>query len=274
MSQSRDKGKWREEEATIEIVKQVFTNPLLQNCLLIDLLGGEPLLVKDLEEIVSFLSQRGHMTNMVTNGILLKKRIRGLKEAGITRINISLYEENKKHMESDLQSINEVFRVHTSMVLQRSLIAANAEEIISRAHFVRDAGARSLRFFIYRPVGASNIPEEVISDVDLEYRDFQTRLNELLPGFCIWPAPIKRGTIEKRCAQLWQRVDVDMKGRVFICCGSDNMLEGENSNLFEAEPSALFDHPTWKELRGNLMDPTLAPPELCKDCNLLGDPGW
>jgi organic radical activating enzyme len=271
---SEGRKQWREEEATLEIVQKIFLSPLYQNCLLIDLLGGEPLLVKDLEKIVSFLSGRGHLINMVTNGILLRKRLPELKKAGISRINISLYDESRKYIEADLKAINEIFPVHTSMVLQRSMVENGDEDIISWAHFVRDAGSKSLRFFVYRPVGASNKPEEVISGVDLDYQNLQQKLEQLMPGFCVWPAPIKRGAIEKRCSQLWQRIDVDMKGRVFICCGTDEMLQGENSNLFEAEPAALFNHPIWQALRGNLIDPTLDPPDLCKDCNLLGDPGW
>src|SRR5271157_4612974 len=36
---------WRESEATLEKIQRIFANPLFGNCLLVDLSGGEPLLV-------------------------------------------------------------------------------------------------------------------------------------------------------------------------------------------------------------------------------------
>ena len=64
-----------ETEATVEKVQRIFANPIFSNCLLVDLEGGEPLLVKELGGIVSFLSKRGHLVNTSTNGLLLAGRI-------------------------------------------------------------------------------------------------------------------------------------------------------------------------------------------------------
>src|SRR5262245_10852934 len=54
---------WRRGEATLEKIARIFANPLFARCLLVDLLGGEPLLVSDLEEIVAYLVKRGHIVN-------------------------------------------------------------------------------------------------------------------------------------------------------------------------------------------------------------------
>lgn len=54
--------------------------------------GGEPLLRKDLEEIISRV--RKHIPgdiSLTTNGFFLKDRAAGLKKAGLNRINISLH---------------------------------------------------------------------------------------------------------------------------------------------------------------------------------------
>ena len=81
-------------EMTLDIIKRAFTHPILKNAVLVDLLGGEPLLCNDFIEIVAFLSSCGHLTNTSTNGLLLADKIADLKKAGITRINVSIYPEN------------------------------------------------------------------------------------------------------------------------------------------------------------------------------------
>lgn len=56
----------------------------------IKLTGGEPLLRKDITEIVSRVATHAEEVSLVTNGVLLKRYARELKKAGLTRINISL----------------------------------------------------------------------------------------------------------------------------------------------------------------------------------------
>ncbi|AFV24539.1 molybdenum cofactor biosynthesis protein A [Methanolobus psychrophilus R15] len=51
--------------------------------------GGEPLIRKDLEEILSALPPLKDVS-LTTNGTLLKGRARSLKEAGLNRVNVSL----------------------------------------------------------------------------------------------------------------------------------------------------------------------------------------
>lgn len=53
--------------------------------------GGEPLLRKDLEEIISFISGRNRITSLVSNGALLTQaRIDALAEAGLCFLTVSL----------------------------------------------------------------------------------------------------------------------------------------------------------------------------------------
>jgi hypothetical protein len=267
---------WRDSEATVEKIKRIFANPLFSKCLLVDLLGGEPLLVDELEDIVAYLAQRGHMVNFATNGLLLAGRIEGLKRAGIARINISLYDTNQAVLDRDLPGINRIFPVHTSRVLLRSELESNQEEIFARALAVQGAGCRSLRFYIYRPMGAVPNPGEIIDEDLPAYVEFRKRAEAALPGFCLWPAAIgkmQKGNL-KRCPQLWQRISCDVSGTMGICCGTDQMLKGPHGNLFDGQPDDVWNHPTLVKMREQLKDPGREPPDICKTCNLLGDPGW
>ena len=240
-----------------------------------DLLGGEPLLVKDLEDIVRFLSRRGHITNTSTNGLLLADRIAGLKKAGISRINVSLYEANRALLERDLARANKVFPVHNSFVLLRSMIEKEPEKIVETARFVRDAGSLSLRFWMYRPMGIDPRPAEITKESNPAYLDLKRRIEAVAPGFCLWPEPVHTGKPRKRCPQLWQRVNCrDAHGTMGICCGTERPLAGPGSCLFDADPDTVFNHPTLVEMREKLLDPDCEPPEVCRSCNLLEDPGW
>lgn len=265
---------WAESEASFEKIQRIFANPLFGNCLMVDLLGGEPLLVKDLDRIIAFLRQRGHIINISTNGLLLLERIADLKRAGISRINVSLYDANRLVLERDLAKINRVFPVHTSLVLLRSQIEKQPDKLFETARFVHDLGCLSLRFFLYRPMGIKPQLEEIITDTHPAYLEFRKRLEDALPGFCFWPAALQTKTVKKLCPQLWQRIECDASGNMSICCGTDMRLRGVNSNLFDDGPDIVFNHPTLVKMRKQLLDPKLEPPEVCKTCNLLGDFGW
>lgn len=70
-----------------------FTKVAVENGITkVRLTGGEPLVRKDIIELVSMLSQIGGLEDisMTTNGILLTKFAANLKKAGLNRINISL----------------------------------------------------------------------------------------------------------------------------------------------------------------------------------------
>lgn len=267
---------WRDSEATLEKVQRIFTNPLFSNSLGVDLLGGEPMLCKELIPIITWLSKRGHLVNMNTNGLRLDQHISDLKKAGISRISISLYDENQKYLEQNLSNINKIFPVHTSIVLERKAVENGQDKILEKAKFMRDAGCRSLNVMIYRPQGLNPNPNEIINETLPAYVEFKRRMDEKLPGFCLWPAAIQTGKIKKRCPQVWQRISTTMKGNMEICCGTEEILKGPNSNLFECEdsPDILFNHPTLVSLRKQLLDDAAAPPDICKNCNLIGDPGW
>jgi len=267
-------GRLLENDANLEKVQRIFTNPLFANCLLVELQGGEPLLVEDLDRIVAYLTRRGHITNIITNGLLLADRIADLKNAGVSRIEVSLYNENQTVMKRDLAKINRTFPVNTSIMLLRSMVEKMPDKLLETARFVHDTGCRGLHFLMYRPIGLNPKPEEVIRNTDPAYLEFRRRAEDVLPGFCSWHSTVNSGTVKKLCPQLWQRIMCDMLGNVVICCGIGETLKGPNSNLFKTEPNILLNHPMLVNMRKQLIDPKCDSPDICKICNLLDDPGW
>ena len=71
-------------EELINIIDQVYES----GCRWINILGGEPLLRNDIEELIDYMKQKGMLVEMTTNGYFIKKRISALKK--IDHLAISL----------------------------------------------------------------------------------------------------------------------------------------------------------------------------------------
>ena len=72
-------------------------NPLFKKVLGVDLIGGEPLLNKEIFSIIKYLSKNNYFTNINTNGLRLTDCISELKKSGLSRISISLYDDKEDY---------------------------------------------------------------------------------------------------------------------------------------------------------------------------------
>lgn len=134
----------------------------------IRLTGGEPLMRKDLPYLVDQLSKIDGLSDigMTTNGVLLPKHARSLKEAGLKRVNISLDTLNDelfgkingrgvstKPVLAGVESALEAgIGVKINMVVKKGL---NDQEIVPMAKFCKEKGLQ-LRFIEYMDVGSTN----------------------------------------------------------------------------------------------------------------------
>jgi GTP 3',8-cyclase len=134
----------------------------------IRLTGGEPLLRKDLPYLVEMLSKIENLKDigLTTNGVLLPKHAKALKDAGLKRVNVSLDslkdelfgEINGRNVgvEPVLKGIRAAqdagLGVKINMVVKKGL---NDSEIIPMAQFCKDNGLQ-LRYIEYMDVGSSN----------------------------------------------------------------------------------------------------------------------
>lgn len=139
----------------------------------IRLTGGEPLLRKDIEALVEMLAvlhtPEGDPVELTltTNGTLLKKKARALKDAGLRRVTVSLdaLDDAKFESMSDsgvgvatvLEGIEEAGRVglapvKVNMVVRKGL---NDDQILPMARRFRHSG-HVLRFIEFMDVGTTN----------------------------------------------------------------------------------------------------------------------
>jgi GTP 3',8-cyclase len=132
------------------------------------LTGGEPLVRRDLPLLVGMLSEIPDLDlTMTTNGSLLAKQARALKEAGLDRVTVSLDsldDETFKVMNDVDFPVQKVLEgmdvaaqvglgpIKVNMVVKRGL---NESSILPMARFFREKGY-ILRFIEYMDVGHSN----------------------------------------------------------------------------------------------------------------------
>jgi GTP 3',8-cyclase len=134
----------------------------------IRLTGGEPLLRKDLPYLVEMLSKIEDLKDigLTTNGVLLPKYAKALKDAGLKRVNVSLdslkdelfgqINGRNVGVEPVLKGIRAAqeagLGVKINMVVKKGL---NDTEIIPMAQYCKDNGLQ-LRYIEYMDVGSSN----------------------------------------------------------------------------------------------------------------------
>ncbi|WP_283152397.1 GTP 3',8-cyclase MoaA [Guptibacillus hwajinpoensis] len=134
----------------------------------IRLTGGEPLLRRDLDVLIRMLSQIKGIDDiaLTTNASLLKKSALKLKQAGLTRVNVSLdaiHDETFGKMNGRGTKIKPVLegiqaaadaglQVKINMVVQKGI---NDHEIVPMASYFRNSG-HIVRFIEYMDVGNSN----------------------------------------------------------------------------------------------------------------------
>ncbi|WP_408007348.1 GTP 3',8-cyclase MoaA [Pseudalkalibacillus sp. A8] len=134
----------------------------------IRLTGGEPLMRRDLPDLVQLLSKIDHIEDiaMTTNGSLLPKYAEQLKAAGLHRVTISLdtlEDERFKKINGRDVSVSTVLKgvqaareaglgIKMNMVVQKGV---NDQDILPMARYFRKQGI-IIRFIEYMDVGNTN----------------------------------------------------------------------------------------------------------------------
>lgn len=85
-------------ELTTKEVKKIILDLRKEGCLRISFSGGEPLLRFDLGEIIEFTKNLGLMVTVNTNGILISKKIKDLKNVDWLAVSLDGKEENHEYL--------------------------------------------------------------------------------------------------------------------------------------------------------------------------------
>jgi cyclic pyranopterin phosphate synthase len=156
----------RKELLTFEELERIARVFVAHGVRKLRLTGGEPLLRRDIETLVERLAALGPEVALTTNGSLLAQKARTLKEAGLTRVTVSLDSLD----DEAFRALNDVdFPVERVLAGIEAAAAAglpvkinavvkrgvNDESIVGLAEHFRGTG-HTLRFIEYMDVGATN----------------------------------------------------------------------------------------------------------------------
>lgn len=136
----------------------------------IRLTGGEPLVRRDVPELVRQLRQIDglHSLSLTTNGILLKQQAAALAEAGLTRINVSLDSLMREKFTriarrdqlhgvlAGLEELKKYSTIHPVKVNAVAMRNFSEEEVLPFVQFARD-NAFVMRWIEFMPLDADQI---------------------------------------------------------------------------------------------------------------------
>jgi GTP 3',8-cyclase len=194
----------RAELLTFEELERIVRASVAHGVEKVRITGGEPLLRRELERLIESLAAiPGLDLTLTTNASLLERKAQILKDAGLTRINVSLDsidEETFKRMNDADFSVARVLDgieaaaavglpVKVNAVVKRG---TNDDGIVDMARHFRGT-AHTLRFIEYMDVGATNgwrLDDVVSAD------EIIARISEVFPLEPVDPA--YRGEVARR----------------------------------------------------------------------------
>jgi cyclic pyranopterin phosphate synthase len=269
----------RQHLLTFEEIEQVVAAFGQLGCRRVRLTGGEPLLRKDVPELVARLARQPlEDLAMTTNGVLLEDHAALLRQAGLHRLTVSLdtldSERFKKlarrdGLEKVLKGIEAASRAGLPLKLDTVLIRGeNDGEVEALLEYAASVGAE-LRFIEYMDVGGATrwATDKVVSRQELLERLGPV---EELPGRGSAPAERFRrpdGTVFGIVASVTSpfcgacdRARLTADGKLFTCLYSAHGLDLREP-LRQGKPLAPLLEARWRDRRDRAAEQRAGLPE-------------
>ena len=209
--------------------------------------GGEPLLRKDVDQLIAQLAKLpGVELTLTTNGVLLPKMARRLKDAGLERVTISLDaidDETFRQMNDADYPVSDVLKgidaaaaaglgpIKINMVVKRG---TNDQGVVDMARHFKGSG-QIVRFIEYMDVGSSNgwkMDEVVPSREIIERIDAHFPLQQIDPNYLGEVAERWRyadgsgeigviSSVTQAFCSTCTRIRLSTEGRIFTCLFAD-----------------------------------------------------
>lgn len=221
---------------------------------------GEPLLHKDLENILKILEKYNLKTNITTNGTLIKDKLEVIKNSNAVRqINFSLH----------------------SMVQNENINKKYLTDIFESAEELKDI-IISYRLWNLQNIKDNNINNDIINQIE-DYYNIPNLKQQLLENEFIklrenvfinqdtefeWPNLNNKPIIERgRCLALKEQVAILVDGTVVPCC-LDNDGDIPLGNIFEETMEDILNKEKSITIKKNFENGVITC-KLCKTCGFL-----
>lgn len=268
-------------ELTLVKFNKILSLDILKKTLVICFTGGEPLLNKDMPELMKIAKKKKYIVGMISNGLLLHERLEEIKSIGIADIQLSVYENTKKKLSQILPKVSQYFPLNASYVLPRSQLKKGKEDgfedLIDTIRICVNSGCASFKFNICQPNGIAKDLSETIFDEDELYNEFVKTCKTSLPqlnfaGYSItkklmpsrkftvfFPFPVKKDTTQRSCSQPWTLFPISSNGECGLCCGV-----GELGNIFDNQN--VINNEKACKIRESLINTSMPLENECINC--------
>jgi len=257
-------------EMSADFVGKLLDLKISKGLLAVGLSGGEPLLNKEVFEIIRIIKKRKLRCGIITNGTLIEENTNKLITAGLDEIQLSVYDNTIEKLKSVIPAASKKLTINASYVLLKSALEKDRlkpEKIIG---FCKEIGCKSVKFNICQPY-KGDMGETIFDDFE-PYKAFVAENKFKNYGIDVfYPAPVKRvitGVKEKRCLIPWQQMLVNANGEYTMCCdfygrNKDISMRG---NIFNGDTGNI---PRLIEIRKKLLSNSAEVFEYCKCCPML-----
>lgn len=259
-------------EADVDSVSRLLDHPFFRTVAHINLTGGEPLVNRNIADIIRLIRRRGFLVGMVTNGLLLEHKLPELVGSGISDVRVSMYPHTVDRLAKVLPGLRGKLSVATSYIILHSDLHEHPDRIEKAIRMSRDSGAVGTRLNFYMPAGRHG-EEELVYEDDPALADLRARLQDRFPDYPVyWRTAVQRtitSAQDKTCRQPWENFHVDARGNLGLCCRYC-FPDPKNGNLFETPLAELMNQPALKGLRAGILASGAVVPKDCENCLYLG----
>ena len=221
---------------------------------------GEPLLHRQLEQILEILEKYNLKVNITTNGTLIKNNIEILiKSKALRQINFSIHsiKENKFINKQYLQDIFECSeKLDNTIISYRLWNLKNIRENDINSSIIEE---------IEKYYNIPNLKQQLIENEFLEIKK-NMFINQDIEF--IWPNSNQNIIIEKgRCLALKDQIAILVDGTVVPCC-LDNNGDIPLGNIFQETLEQILEKTKTVTIKKNFENGVITC-ELCKRCGFL-----
>ncbi len=227
--------------------------------------GGEPLLRRDLEKMISYAVSKGLQTNLITNGTLAdKKRAKSLYKSGLrtAQVSIESHKENQHNLltnsadsfKKTISGIRHLQDAGISVQTNTTLCKINQPEIEQLPVFLKSLGINKFAMNLYIPSGRGLIHSKLFYPYSetgpvIEKIRKQAAIHGLT-FFWYSPIPhchynpIARGLGNKSCAAMDGLLSVSPNGDVLPCSSypesMGNLLKDNFESIWYSRRAQFF----------------------------------
>jgi len=280
---------WEDYEMTPAQMEALLATSALQKTLLVMMYGGEPLLNRDIVELVKLTHERKHLVGLNTNGLLLADAADDLAAAGLCDVQMSIYDNTFAKLTEVIPKVTRFFPITIMYMLTshrlQEMERDGFKDMIELISFCRQANCAAVRVALVWETDNPGTQGETVTDTTLYIRlidackkqfpavvfeGYQSKHTLPSGRFTLFfQSPLAAHDPRRACRRPWLTAVIDAQGRYYPCCAST--VPSPAGSLAADEECAVINEQNVVAMRMGLLDEGAPLSPQCATCPLLDD---